>query len=612
MSCKKNLLICSTDEELKQIKKHIADNYCIATQNYHFFLKCKNNGEMVNFLESDKGIEYREVCKIIDNINDIIKGCVKKEYLYTFSSYPIWPFANHLGRILWYINVIEEIVVKNEINTIYMLDNAMNWVFNEAAFLLAYNSGIQYYIIDERDGTEKECLFTLKDSLYDQNRKKQVLKNALQIEKFIEYYKRERKEKKRKREEYEVGVLAIVKEQVRYVEAIMARVEALKNNFSVNVIAVYNAGGADEIRNRGVNCDCIENYFSRMDYVWLYLQYIVNVYRVMNALRKKMHIKYKEIDLTPYMLKKVMNRLQRENLERVYIDSCMKGYFRCCKYALIECMTETSGFEVRIAYQNVKKYGSKLFFATRVSPFYYYRKEANANEIAVRVFPNKKVEERELGNIDYNGAIYYAQSEFMVKGVGKMSEVKNLKKGKSTILFLPQPPTVGLVSVRKYFQICEDILNALTKTDYKVIVKNHPGMDNEIESKLIQEFNDTSNIRFVPSDDSVYKYLEECDIVIASSISLALWDAVEAQRPVFGMKWHENKEIDTTLMDEFLIYDDAEKMCDDILAIVNDSEGGKTKLDTIVEKHNLCLRELRGDPDSYKRNLCKILRTELE
>lgn len=608
----KSLFICNVEDELRWIKEYNIDNCCIGTINYSFYAKCKKEGKEIIFFDLEKAVPYKTINNLIDEINVIIEECVKKEYLYTFSNHPIWELSRHLASILLYIDYFIELRRLKEIDTIYTVDNKANWVINEAIFLVMQNERENYVILDENSGKRKECLYTLKDSYYDTEKRKKSLRENLQVDDFFRYWKRFRKKKKVSKNEFTIGVMHEFKKMGRHADWRINFAKVLSKHFEVNLINLYHIEENVEFANDGISVDYVEDYFNRIDFFLAYAGYIKDIMHIEKELKRKLRFLYKEINMQHYLYQKVMNRLRRECLERIYIDSCIKEYFKYNKYKFIYTATGTFNSEGRMMYYNTRKHNTKLFQYIQTSVCDYPVNDVHADEVAIRIFTNDKMKANRMQNIEYSGALYYAPEEFIYESHYKKVSEKRFHK-KISILFTPAEPCVGFVSTKRYFEVCHEVLNALQKEKCEVIVKNHPNIDKAVEAEVIKEYSGVKNVKFVPADASLSEAMEECDCVIASNLSTVLLDATLAQRPVFGIKYQENHGIVEIIQDGFKIYDKVCELCDDIIAVINDKESAKAKFDDMVKRQNAYINELKGCGEgSFEQHIYKILSTELK
>lgn len=608
---KKSLFICNEKEELQWIKKYNIRNYCIGTANYLFYIKCQQEGKEVVFFESKNAMAYKQIADIIGEINGIIEKCVKKEYLYVFPNCPVWEFPGFLAKILLYIDFFAEILRTKKIETVYTVDNKENWEINEAIFLVLQNQKEKLYILDADSGKRKSCLFTLKNSYYDTEKYKQTMRQKLQLDDFLKYWNCPRKKQRDSKNEFEIGVVYDQKNSPKNAGWIIDTISCFAKDFDLNIISIYDSEDVALMRERGFSVDCIEDYFNKKKFVLAYAEYIKSMIRIEKELKKKLAIAYDGINMQYYLYKKIVNRLRRSGVEKLYIDSCVKEYFEHKRYKLLNTYMGTKDFEGRVIYHNTRKQNIKLFKFRFTNAYYIPNYDVHADEVAIRIFTSERLKSKWLQHFDYSGAVYYVPEEFACSSVYKKCHKKAIGE-KISILFTPGEPYTGLVMVETYFKICKVILSALAEKKCEIIVKNHPYIDKEIEKKIIKEYCGIENIKFVPSKASLFEFIKESDIVIASSVSTVLFDAAVAQRPVFGMKWHHNDEIDVEILDGFAIYDDAYKLCDDVIAIINDIEEGKEKVAGMIERQNSCMQELRGNMQgSFGENMCEILRAEL-
>ena len=181
-----NLFICNTEREFQYLKNRYLGNYLIGTVNTDFYLMCVNANEHAVFLETeDTMLNYHcDTWNIIKKINNIIKTCnLKQEYLYEVSYHIEGGLPSRIEDTLSNIRLLKGIIKTNNVKRICMVDSSQNWEINEAAFLIAYYEKIQYYILDEHECKEKDCLHTLVRTKYNSCNKKSIFNSEKQIDK---------------------------------------------------------------------------------------------------------------------------------------------------------------------------------------------------------------------------------------------------------------------------------------------------------------------------------------------------------------------------------------------------------------------------------------------
>lgn len=587
-----SLLICSSEKELNMLTKYEPENYYIGTINYEFYCWCINNRKKVFFLESNAEIPYIKTWNIISKINDVIKQCkLKKEYLYSVSYHIEGGLPSHIAYILMMIDLFEKIIPQYEIDVLYMVDNKENWKLNEAAFLYVVNR-IKYYIKSE-NGANLDCLYTLQRSYYDSKEHDCILYNEV-LEKIRTYEYNYKKNIKVEKKKYEIGCLYPVQNSEKHFMWTISEVNAYNKEFSVNIICFYNSKDTEKMRSLGYHVDCIEDYYDRALFksdINIYLSGIREIYR---KLQDNLYVNYKGVNLKYFLCKKTLNYLQRQHIEYVYVDNCMHNYFSKNEYEIIRAWGNSDFWQTKVAYENTKEHNTKYYKIFGNAVYFPPMYDPDIDEISIRIFPNKYIKDIMLKNVNFHGNVYYLPDIGMQNRYYNREKFIKLKKeDEKNILFAMQEPFLGCCTIQEYFDIGIRIIEILSQNlDVKVFVKNHPNIDENIESEFRKKLH-INTVYFIDKNMDINEALEKCAVVISPFFSTVIFDAAIKQRPVFGIIYNHNRQIEkqTDLHKEgFLCYTDIEKMCKETIECINQ----KDKAYEIVNCQNNYMEKMIG------------------
>lgn len=607
-----DLLLCSDEKEMKWLLKHCGVNYIIATNNYAFYRRCQREKRNIAFLESNDAMPSEQTWGIIKQINNIIKEIsgVKKALFYQIP-YHIEGgqfLPTTIASLLLNLDLIDKVVTEYHIHSFFVVDNKANWVINESIFLYAQGRGLRCVILDE-NGEHKTCLFTLRDTIYNPDRRNE---NEILRKKELEVIKDKyrNQECKNREEEYSsIGLLYCAKNSTKHITWTKQHISVFGEK--VKVISFYRSSDICELRRNGIDVDCLEEYFNKKTFRKNYLQFAHDRKIILEQLSTKLHITYIGIELSIFLNRKIQNYYYRDLIEVIFIDSCAKEYFRLHKYDLIRVWGNSNFWQTQVCYENTRdnEIGTDLFGVYEDGVILDKLFEPNqdiigfflCSSVAIKNFYiNKRYQGQAYITFDirHGKDFYNKYTNYVIKK----------KDNKFRIAILPSNVEAGFNTVYNYYNKYFYIVNRLLSMDCNIIFKNHSRMDEYIDIEIKECFKNHENIIFKDKDDGCYQILTECDLVI-TDISTIVFDAACEQKPVFCIVDEQEHRRIERLEEGFQIYQSTEKLCQDIEAMVRQ----KYEASEIIEKQNMYMKEMLGSYDEVaEEKVRKILRYRVQ
>ena len=592
----RSLFICNAMEELQYLKDRCEGEYLIGTIDMDFYILCSNAKECVVFLESeDTMLNYnRDTWDIIDKINDIIKSCkLEQEYLYKISYHIEGGLPLHIAETLSNIKLLNKIIEKNCIKKINMIDSAKNWKMNEAAFLAAYYNEMEYVISDVHGFKTKDCLYTLERTGYKIGNKECSFSTEKQSDRISRLLEQDDHKKDTLNEQYDIGFLYAAVDNGKHYVWLMGDLPLFKDDFKIGIIVFYDSGDVSKFRSQGFHVDCIEEYFDKTDFMKKYRIYLRDCKTIITALNNNFHVAYAGIDMTEFLRRKVINCLEREVFDHLYMDSCMEKYFAYKKYRLIETWGTSNFWQTQLAYANTKNAGTKFWRIETNEILYGKFYEPDADIISIRFFANHKIRDKvELK--DFSGNCYYCYDYVYGEQFYKNCDLaKKPVRSPIKILFAPTYPFPGISTLKNYIHTCSTILGELPNAGYKIIFKNHPNIDRSLETEIYDKYCDNENIEIVDKYENISEAFCKCEFVITDASSV-LFDSAVAQKPVFCIVGCQDYELSKQHEEGFCMYRDVIKMCESLVDLLGKPEQLEEKLNKMIERQNAYIKKIVG------------------
>ena len=606
----KSLLICSNEQELIWLKKQCKGDYCIGTVDYDFFRYGKKNKENIFFLEAESLMPKEKVWEVIDIINNVIKKCkLEKEYLYLISYHIEGGIPLQIAQMILDIDILVEIISQNNIQKICMVDNKKFWQLNEAAFLIANAFRMKCLIVDENTGDEKLYLYTLRNSEYYVRKEKNFEEWKMQYEMIKKFYKRPRKREYKQQNKYDIGCLYPVVNNQKHLFWFMNEIDEYRNLFGLNVIAFYDSNDIKKMRECGLNVDILEDYLEIKDFLAEIREHVTNIAVIREMMEKELRVNYRDIDLSIFLRRKLLNCFERDYIEHIYIDCCMQEYFKFKEYRYIKAWGNSNFWQTILSYQNTRNANTKLYLFDNDILFLEKMNEPNADIINLRIFPNEEHKNTVL-SVNFKGDIYYCPNiNFQRRFYCNLKKRKKIGE-RISILFAPSYPFVGVRTYKNYCNICRTVLRMLPSDECKLLFKNHPNIDKGLEEEIYQEFRNNSDIRILDKSEGINTLWDEVDFVI-TDCSAVLGDAVMAQRPVFCIAGCQDYEVAQKYSEGFYVFHNVEDMCLYIQQILTKKDKIADIIETILSRQNKFMRGIIGEYSvDVEEQIDKIFRKE--
>lgn len=608
----RNLIFCSNLKQLHNLKKKAAGDYVAVTATYDFYDECNREKEGVVYLESSELSDYKIIWGILDVITDILQRCeTEKPYLYRVSYHLEGGFPTTIDAILQNLKVVENTILRYQIKRLYLVDDQENWMLNEAFFLYADAKGIECRIVDENGETEKPYLFTLRRSKYNPAVKQSEFSALVHQEQLNEYRgKKNGLLNDTDLKPVMIGVLHSAKNTGKHLMGTEEDVNLYRDHFDVEIISFYRSADNDYFQERGINVACLEDYFDRELYEKNYEIYLKDCQRIVELMQSDLHVYFGDVDLSEYLIRKLINYLERDCFEKLYVDTCSHTFFKKHKYNSISSWGNTNFWQSQVIYANCRQWNTILFRREVLEVIQFESYEPYANEIGLRIYYDKAVNDYNRLK-DYHGRICYLP-DFRWINFGKNAVVQNLcSEEKINILFAPTYPMTGYSTVKNYFNICTNVLDKLPSENCSVYFKNHPNLNEKIRTEMEARYGGKRYIECVDSRKGIWTVMEQCDIVV-TDVSTVIFDAIKMGKPVFCIAGCQDYECVKWLKDGIPIYRDINVLCDDLLAILANRDGRKEKLQALIDRQTDYLVTLTGgtEKDAYGA-LYRILEEEI-
>lgn len=606
-----DLLICSNMKQLKNLKKMCGYSYTVGTSKYSFFSECKINGEPVIYLELAELSNSDRIWEIVDKVMQIIESCgIENSYLYRVSYHAEGGFATTIDVLLQNIKLFKRVTGEYGIESVYFADDKENWIINETFFICLHSMGMKCRIFDAECEKEQNVLFTLRRSKYNPVVVRSEF-NPQEHDGTLRYY-RGRESKSigdGKAKETEVGFLYASREDGKQVQWSIDDVRLYKDRFSVGIISLYRNGDNETFRKNNIEVECLEDYFNRELFEENYRIYIKDSRRIADELQG-LKVTFEGVDLSEYLIRKVISYIEKTCLTKLYIDTCSKAFFRYHNYKIIKSWGDTNFWENNVMYANSRNDNTK-FFRRDVLRLYQTREyEPYANEIAVRLMEDKEVYRMSILR-NFIGKIYYLPGYCMEDFINGISDIDISISGQIKVLFAPSRPLAGFSTVKGFFDTCTNILERLPSEQCKVYFKNHPGIDEAMRIEIEGKYELNENIECIDNRRGIWPELEKCDIVITSP-STVVFDAIQAGKPVFCIAISQNYELICHHEGGINIYRDVNKCCDELLEMFKDRDKLKATLESIANRQNDYLKGLAGKmPENGYKDLWDIIEKEM-
>lgn len=567
-----------------RLKDICSSDYIIATSDYRFFKEIKDCKKQIVFLEANESNPYEKVWKILDQINEIVDLCAEEEYSYLFHiTYGIeGGFPSRIAQMIINLDLICKVVREYEIDEIYLYDKKENWIINESIFLYAESRGIACHIMNN-DGSET-TLKTLKsmgrieadiDNFLTEERQK--------IESIIEG-KKEKIQNSGIRSE-EVGVLYCCKVPYnKHVEWTLKRTEAIGGR--VKVICFYDTEDVVKFRNAGLPVDCMEDYFGRAEFMEECREAKHRREAILNALQRRLHVSYLQMDLSAYFILKLRNHYYRELSSRVYVNVCAKNYFERNRFQYINIWVNTGFWETLLCYANTRKNGAKLFSIDSISFIRFMLKQPYQNMLSAVFLPNKETFE-----IAYTES-FTGKTCFIPDYVWKNKNVFKADGIKTKIGFLPTGVVQGFTTFYFYYNVLFPLIKKLLD-NYEVHFKYHPGLNDCWEEDVKREYGDRDNFKFYNQWEFINNVMDRCDFIITDISSVAL-DAAAAGKAVFCIVDEQGYDL-ISQHRGFSIYRNTEDMIKDMDYVLHNGEA----FQKMIERQNEYLTKLTGSSQFF-------------
>lgn len=602
----RSLLICSNENELQWLKQYARNEYSIGTINYAFYMRCRDSNEDVVMLEYDGEIPNEETWDMLKKINAVIESCkVERTYLYNISYHIEGGVPYHIASIITYINLLEMVMKAKQIREVLMVDNKENWIINEAIFLFCYNKQIQYSIFDSTNGMKKTYLFTLRNSKYGERNHNEEY--AAQIEKVQEYYKKKRKKAERKKNIYDIGCIYPARNNAKHFSWLLDEMELFKENYSIQIMCFFDSDDIRRLEENGYEVDCVENYFEGHSFWNDVVEYFRDISEIEARLETELIIFYKGIDMKDFICRKVINYLQRESLELLYIDHCLREYFKSHKYGLIRAWGTANFWQTRIVHANAKSSKFYIFWLNVVTYPEFY--EPYKNILDIIIYSNKTMRDFYTDK-EYKGIAYAGYDLRNCETLYRnLLNNKEQKMDKLKILVALPFPFLGQLTYKSFGNVFHVILEELSKEGCDIVIKNHPNMDDDIEYRIYELYRGKQNVTIVEKGKSIKEALETCDIVI-TGISNVIFDAGIAQKVVYCIIDEWQHDMMKHLEQGIKVFFNVKKMCKDIRRLVDKRD--KSEIKEIIDKQNEFLKEQFGNyTEETRREILEIFSREL-
>ena len=388
--------------------------------------------------------------------------------------------------------------------------------------------------------------------------------------------------------EKEIGILYCCKSSYnKHVSWTMRRAEMIGGN--PEVICYYNTDDVGKFNKMGVATSCLEDYFSVNDFINKYDEVKRERTEILSHIISELEVSFIGVNLTKYLVIKLRNLYYRNMLELVYIDVCMKEYFKYNKYDYICVWGDTNFWETQFCYKYAKLNNTKLFVMHGQIFINAKIWQPNENIVSVAFISNNR--QKEFYSSNYQGKFCMIPDIYWGIRYRKNGCISVNKK----IGIFPTKIVPGYTTQYFYYDVLLVMIEKLLEKGYEIIFKNHPGRTEEDinykwENEVKRKFRDNKNFIYMNSEILIEKALEECSVAITDISSIVL-DAINLQKVSFcivdeqGYRWISHHA------DELCIYKDLTRLLNRIDAVLTDD----TIYKEIINKQNVYLSKLEAN-----------------
>lgn len=604
----KSLLCCDTYDELLKVKTLCKTAYVVATNRYDFYKRERERKEHIVFLESNETNPYEKVWNILDQIHEVIdhndENEAKAKRLFHFSYHLEGGFPTKIAQMIINLNLISGIVGKYNINEIYLFDNKDNWIINESIYLYSRSQGIECHILDRNMQGEKIYLKTLEtmEKKADIEGTDIFLKEKEKVNNIMARSIRPFKRNAIVRED--IGLLYCCSRPYnKHVDWCLRRIAAIGHK--TRIICYYDTEDVQKFRDKGIQTDCLEDYFSTDDFGVSYSKLIVERDDILEALNRNLNVVYKGIDLSEYLLVKIRNYYYRELIDHLYMDVCAKNYFKYHHFSYIHIWGNTEFWETWICYDNTRDYDSKLFKIDNSNFISFKTKQPYQYMLSAEFTPNIQRFQDEL-SAAYLGKIYPIRDVFW-GDISCSLDNSEIQNEKLRIGFLPTGVLGGFTTYHFYYGTLMKLIDRLLEEKYEVVFKNHPHMSECWEEDIRYRYKDNEKFIFLDPCERISRVLESCDAII-TDISSSAFDAAVAQKPVFCIVDDQGYDMIKQHEQGFSIYQCMENLLKDLESISQNNEIYKA----ILDKQNTYMEEITGNRNYDKKESVYTLLQTIE
>lgn len=573
------LLCCDSYEEWMKLKQNVMSDYLIAVNKYSFYKELKEQEERVVFLETNERNPYEAIWKILDQIHNIVDdGRTVDKFLRLFHlSYNVeGGFPTKISQMLINLNLISNIVKDNDIQEIYFFDNVHNWIINECIYLYATSGRIKCHVMDPSTKEKKAGLKTLTDmegKIIDFSDETLMRKEAEKLKKISEKPKKKHvKETTGSKEE--VGILYCPDFLYKkHVDWVMRKVEAI--GYDTKVICYYDTEAVSEFRKRGLQADCMEEYFEKKDFFDAYEILKLERTEILNRLARQLKVSYRDTDLSKWLLIKIRNHYYRELLNYLYMEICAGNYFKQHKFTFIHAWGDSEFWQTWVCYDNTRDNNS-ILFKIECSSFITSKLKLQFPKMIPVVFSPNIEQKYQTFVTEYPRKVFSICDPFWGKqGSGKQYLSR---RQKNRIGIFPTGVMKGFTTYQFYYGTWMPLVDLLLNLGYKIVFKNHPAIRECWEEDMEVKYNEHDSVTMFTANESIDKVLGCCDIVI-TDISSVAFDAALLQKPVFCIVDKPGFDMIRQHASGFSIYQSTKDLLKEVESVSKNNERYKAVLD---------------------------------
>lgn len=589
-STNRYLFCCDSNEEWMRLEQRGKADYIIATNDYSFFKKIREQEKNVIFLESNESNPYETIWEILDQIHKVVDdGRVIDKFLRLFHlSYHVeGGFPTKVAQMIINLNLISKIVQDNDIQEIYLYDNTHNWIINESIYLYAKSHGLKCHVLDPFSREEKSCLKTLVDmerAAVNFSDEKLIREEAEKMRCLSEAAEK-RSKKKAVHEKEEVGILYCPDFLYRkHVNWLLHRIDVIGHD--TTVICFYDTEAVSEFRQKGFKADCLEEYFDKEEFANAFETLKSERTEILKRLAGQLQVSYRGTDLSAWLLIKVRNHYYRELLKYLYMEVCAGNYFKQHEFSFIHAWGNSEFWQTWVCYDNTRAAGSKLFKIDDVGFISPKNRTVFPNMLSAIFAPDKEQFYKSCGN-ERSEKFFPIRDPFKS---GKSAVVDNTwTDSKKRIGIFPTGVIKGFSTYYFYYGTWMPLIDMLLDSNYEVVFKNHPARRECWEEDMEAKYKENEQVTILPANAGIEKTLERCDIVITDT-SCAAFDAALAQRAVFCIVDSQGYDLIKQHTPGFSIYQSTEELLKEIKRISEDEAMYKNVLD----KQNAYMEKITG------------------